>query len=71
MLTILLEKLNIKPEEMIAFGDSENDIDMIQLAGLGISMGNGTPECKAAADYVTDSIDQDGIWKALKHFNII
>ena len=71
MLTILLEKLNIKPEEMIAFGDSENDIDMIQLAGLGIAMGNGTPECKAAADYVTDSIDQDGIWKALKHFNII
>ena len=71
MLEILLEKLDISPEEMIAFGDSENDIDMIRFAGLGIAMGNGTPECKAAADYVTDPIDQDGIWNALKHFNII
>ena len=71
MLNILREKLKIRPEEMIAFGDSENDIDMIKFAGLGIAMGNGTPECKATADYVTDSIDQDGIWKALRHFNII
>ncbi len=56
---------------MIAFGDAENDIAMLQLAGIGVAMGNGEPAAKAAADYVTDRIEEDGIWKALVKFAVI
>ena len=66
-----LDMLGIKPEEIIAFGDAENDLDMIRFAGIGIAMGNGEEAVKAAADYVTADIDDDGIEKALKHFNLI
>ena len=66
-----LDIIGIKPEEIIAFGDAENDLDMIRFAGIGIAMGNGEEAVKAAADYVTADIDDDGIEKALKHFNLI
>jgi Cof subfamily protein (haloacid dehalogenase superfamily) len=58
-------------EETMAFGDGGNDIGMLRHAGIGIAMGNANDEVKAAADYVTDSVDEDGIFKALKHFGII
>ncbi len=64
-------ELGIKPEEVIAFGDAENDIAMLRLAGLGVAMGNGEPEAKEAADYVTERIEEDGIWKALVKFEVI
>lgn len=60
-----------KPEEIIAFGDSENDLEMLRFAGIGVALGNAEPEVKAAADYVTDDIDEDGVAKALRHFNLI
>lgn len=66
-----LELLGIRREEIIAFGDAENDLDMIRFAGIGVAMGNGEAEVKAVADYVTADIDDDGIEKALKHFNLI
>ena len=66
-----LDIIGIKPEEIIAFGDAENDLDMIRFAGIGVAMGNGEEAVKAAADYVTADIDDDGIEKALKHFNLI
>lgn len=66
-----LEYAGIKREEIIAFGDAENDLDMLAFAGIGVAMGNGSEEAKAAADYVTADIDDDGIEKALKHFNLI
>ena len=66
-----LDIIGIKPEETIAFGDAENDLDMIRFAGIGVAMGNGEEAVKAAADYVTADIDDDGIEKALKHFNLI
>ena len=66
-----LEYAGIKREEIIAFGDAENDLDMLRFAGIGVAMGNGSEEAKAAADYVTADIDDDGIEKALKHFNLI
>ena len=62
------EYLGIKPEEMIAFGDSGNDIDMLQAAGIGVAMGNAEEEAKAAADFVTLSNTEDGIVYALKKF---
>ena len=55
----------------MAFGDGENDIPMIRFAGIGVAMGNGGEKVKAAADYVTDSVDNDGIEKALRHFGMI
>jgi hydroxymethylpyrimidine pyrophosphatase-like HAD family hydrolase len=55
----------------MAFGDGENDVDMLEFAGLSVCMGNGAPEAKAVADYVTDSVGEDGIEKALIHFGLL
>lgn len=66
-----LEKAGIRREEIIAFGDGENDVEMLRFAGIGVCMANGVPEAKAAADYVTSDIDEDGIKKALHHFGLI
>lgn len=66
-----LEEAGIKPEEIIAFGDAENDLEMIRFAGIGVAMGNAEESVKAVADYVTADIDDDGIEKALKHFGLM
>lgn len=58
-------------EECIAFGDSENDIEMLRAAGIGVAMENGTDEAKSAADFIAPDCDEDGIFKALKHFDLI
>lgn len=57
--------------ETMAFGDGGNDISIVKVAGSGIAMGNANPPLKAVADYVTSTVDEDGIYKALKHFGII
>lgn len=66
-----LELTGIQREEIIAFGDAENDLDMIQFAGIGVAMGNAKEVVKEVADYVTADIDDDGIEKALKYFKLI
>jgi hydroxymethylpyrimidine pyrophosphatase-like HAD family hydrolase len=58
-------------QDIVAFGDSGNDIDMMERAGLGIAMGNGSKECREAADYVTEDISDDGLYKALVRFGFI
>ena len=58
-------KMGFRPEEMIAFGDAENDISMLKYAGIGVAMDNATPEVKAIADEVTLSNDEDGIAESL------
>lgn len=63
---ILEEKFQISSDEVLAFGDSHNDIDMLEHAGLGVAMGNADDEVKAAADMVTDSNDQEGLRKILE-----
>lgn len=55
----------------LAFGDGGNDTTMIRTAGIGIAMGNAIDSLKAEADYVTTSVDDDGIRHALKHFGLI
>ena len=60
-----MAKLGIKPEECIAFGDAENDIPMLQYAGIGVAMGNATDAVKAIADEVTLSNEEDGIAHSL------
>ena len=55
----------------IAFGDGGNDTSMIKQAGIGIAMGNAIDELKGLANYVTTSVDDDGILNALRHFKVI
>lgn len=58
-------------EETMAFGDGGNDIEMLRHAGIGVAMGNADDDVKAHADYVTDSVDDDGVFKALQHFGLV
>lgn len=66
-----IKHFGFKLEETMAFGDGGNDIGMLRHAGVGIAMGNAKDDVKASADYVTTSVDEDGIFKALKHFGVI
>ncbi len=66
-----LRAMDLTPAEIIAFGDAENDVGMLKLAGIGVAMGNAGAGAKAAADYITADIDDDGIAKALRHFGLI
>ncbi len=58
-------------EDTYTFGDGANDIEMLQYSGTGIVMGNGSPEAKAIADFVTDDMHEDGVYHALQHFGLI
>ena len=58
-------------KDTMAFGDGGNDIPMLRHAGTGIAMGNAAPEVQAAANYVTTSVDENGILNALKHFGVL
>lgn len=58
--------LEIEAEDIIAFGDNENDIEMLQFSGTGVAMGNAPDHVKKEADIVTDTNDNDGIYKILK-----
>lgn len=54
----------------MAFGDGQNDIEMLRHAGIGVAMGNAADEVKRSADYVTTGVDRAGIAKALRHFGL-
>lgn len=70
-LTKLAEKLGISMADIMAIGDGENDVEMLQAAGLGIAMGNAMEDVKLVADDVTDTNMCDGIEKAIrKHLGI-
>lgn len=62
------ESQGFGPEEVIAFGDQGNDVHMLRIAGLGVAMGNGTEEAKAAADEVTTSHDDEGIARVVERY---
>ncbi|WP_078433688.1 Cof-type HAD-IIB family hydrolase [Metabacillus halosaccharovorans] len=66
-----LEFFGIDKSEAVAFGDGENDVDMLELVGLGIAMGNGNEKLKNVADFVTKPSNKDGIDYALKKYGII
>ena len=66
-----IESNNIKIEETMAFGDGDNDAEMLKYVGVGVAMGNASEKAKAASDYITDNIDNNGIEKALRHFGLI
>lgn len=62
----VFRRLGYTPEELMAFGDAQNDISMLSYAGTGIAMGNAVDEVKKIADYVTLSNNEDGIAAALE-----
>ncbi|MCR5397458.1 MAG: Cof-type HAD-IIB family hydrolase [Lachnospiraceae bacterium] len=65
------ELLGVPEENTFAIGDSINDLEMLEAAGVSICMGNGTDNAKEAADYVTTDLFDDGIKNALEHFSLI
>jgi Cof subfamily protein (haloacid dehalogenase superfamily) len=67
----LAKKVGIKPENIVTFGDGNNDIEMLNLAGTGVAMGNAANHVKDAANLVTDTNDQDGIYKALRQLELV
>ncbi|MCK6255858.1 Cof-type HAD-IIB family hydrolase [Fictibacillus sp. KIGAM418] len=60
-LRLLGLKLDVTPEEMVAVGDSHNDREMIEMAGLGVAMGNAPEDVKQAANWITRTNDQLGV----------
>lgn len=67
-LLALAKVLGLRPDQVMACGDSGNDLTMIQLAGLGVAMGNATDEVKAAARYIAPDNNHDGVAEAIERF---
>ncbi len=67
-LKILLDKLNLKREELIACGDGFNDRSMVEYAGLGVAMENAQQEVKEVADYIAKSNEECGIEEVVRKF---
>lgn len=62
------ERLGVDREEVLAIGDHINDLKMIHFAGVGVAMGNALPETRAAADWVTGTLAEDGVAQAIQRF---
>lgn len=67
----LLAQLGARLEDTIAFGDAENDQTMLATCHIGVAMGNARDGLKATADYVTDDVTRDGLYKAFVHLKLI
>lgn len=67
----VISRFGIGINEVMAFGDGGNDTGMLRHAGIGVAMGNASAEVQAAADFVTTTVDDNGIEHALRHFGII
>ena len=62
----LAKHLGLSREQTMGFGDGENDMTMIHMAGIGVAMGNAVEALKAEADYVTVTNDEDGVADAIE-----
>lgn len=67
----IMQRFNLSKEDIICFGDGDNDIEMLQFASIGVAMGNGSEQVKASADYITDDVDEDGIYNALQKLKLL
>ena len=67
----LLNYLGAEQKDTIAFGDAKVDIPMFECCAYSVCMGSGGEEAKAAADYVTDGVDEDGLYKAFMKLGLI
>ena len=63
--------MEISSDEIMTFGDGDNEIPMMEHEGLAVAMGNAMDSVKRCADYVTQGIDEDGVYNALRHFELI
>ena len=70
-LKYVADHLDISTDDCYAFGDSNNDISMFKAAGHSIAMGNACDELKEIAEYVTDSVNDDGLYNAFEHYHLI
>ncbi len=67
-LQLVANDLNISPKHILAIGDAENDIEMLQFAEIGVAVGNAMPRVKAIADHVVGTHDEDGVAEAIERF---
>ncbi len=67
-LRVLLERLKIPAGQVMALGDAENDLEMLELAGMGVAVGNADPKLKAIAQAVVATNDEDGVAEAIERF---
>lgn len=67
-LETIASRLELRREEILAIGDHINDLEMLKWAGIGVAMGNAIPEILAAADWVTSSVLQDGVARAIEKY---
>ncbi|MCR2822329.1 Cof-type HAD-IIB family hydrolase [Lederbergia panacisoli] len=67
----LLEYLNGDMKDTFAFGDAESDAKMVESCGIGVAMGNAESVLKEVADYITEDVEQNGLFNAFKHFGLI
>lgn len=70
-LLLVVTELGLDAADSIAIGDNNNDLEMLRTAGVGIAMGNATPEALAAADETTAHVDRDGIWAAFERHGLV
>lgn len=68
---VLLDYLKADPKETISFGDAKIDLSMFECCEYNVAMGNGGPEIKAAADYITTDVNDDGLYNAFKYLKLI
>lgn len=68
---VLLKYLGADKSDTIAFGDAKIDIPMFEYCAIGVAVGSGGDEIKAVADFVTDAVEDDGIYNAFKKLNLI
>ncbi|GGE28844.1 bifunctional Cof-type HAD-IIB family hydrolase/peptidylprolyl isomerase [Streptococcus himalayensis] len=67
----VVEHLGLKPENVLVFGDGLNDLELFDYAGMSIAMGLAHEKVKEAADYVTETVEEDGIFKALEQLGLV
>ena len=70
-LSLFADYYRIKVAEIMACGDGGNDIPMLKAAGIGVAMGNASEKVQSVADFVTDTVDNNGLYKVLKQFGVI
>lgn len=68
---MVAEHEGVDKKDTYGFGDATPDIPLLEACGTGIAMGGGGDEIKAAADYVTDTVEADGLEKAFRHFGLL
>lgn len=67
----MIERLGFELKDVYAFGDGLNDIEMLKTVGTGVAMGNGEPEAKRYANFITNDVGDNGIWNGLKKLHLI